>query len=51
MWVCMQNDAAKTATGSIGRSSQRTAHRAMSVSIHHITGRYGFQGSVSTLVP
>ena len=51
MWVCRQNDAANTATGSMARSSQRTAHSATSVSSHHITGMYGFHGSVSTLVP
>ncbi len=51
MWVCRQNDAAKTATGSIGRSSQATAHSATSVSVHHSTGMYGFHGSVSTIVP
>ena len=47
----MQNDAAYTATGSMARSSHRTAHRASTARNHHRTGMYGFHGSVSVLVP
>jgi hypothetical protein len=47
----MQNEPANTAIGSMGRSSHSTAHTATSVSSHHMTGMYGFQGSVSTWVP
>ena len=38
MWVCMQNDPAKTATGSIGRSPHTTDHTASRNSSHHRTG-------------
>ena len=43
--------AANTATGSIGRSPHANDHSASSSTIHHSSGRYGFHGSVSVPTP
>ena len=47
----MQNVPAKTATGSIGGSSETMDHTASTKTSHHITGRYGFHASVRICVP
>ncbi len=51
MCVCMHIEPAKTATGSIARSSASTDHTASTNTNHHSTGRYGFHGSVSRNAP
>ena len=51
MCVCMQNDPANTAIGSIARSSASTDHTASTNTNHHRTGRYGFHGSVRRNAP